>query len=150
MIEKRRPVLGPTLKPSAGSVQEAAAAIRERLEQLDALLERQNAAFLAGEEWSDDGSVRQLIVETAAMCMDVVGLDPAAAGAPDAAIIATNVETFAPPRLAIHLSSELWQLLTRYYLNQFSGDHRTEQLRQVAMYALLAMLVDQVLVMNLL
>ena len=33
-------------------------------------------------------------------------------------MICVNVETFAPPRLAAPVGSELWKTLTAYYLDQ--------------------------------
>jgi hypothetical protein len=85
------------------------------------------------------------VLDAARACVELLRLDPAAAGEPDPEIIGVNVETFAPTRLAIHIGSEYWMILTRYYLKQIVAVR--EQLRQAAMYALLALLVDRILVL---
>jgi hypothetical protein len=149
LIDRYRPVLDPALTPGGDSVALGADLIREKLDEVDALVEEQDRALLNHESLDNSGRVQQAIVLAAAACIDLLRLDAAALGAPDPTIVAINVETFAPSRVAVHLGSGLWTLLTRYYLGQLSGEQRMEQLRQVAMYALLSILVDQILLMAL-
>jgi hypothetical protein len=134
-IEARQPVLDRDLRPCVDSVWTGVAIIREKLEELETAVETEGA----------EAQVLDLTLEAAAACVDLLPLDPAAAAAPELEIVAVNVETFAPTRLAVHIGSGYWTMLTRYYLEQIAEVR--EQLRQAAMYALLSLLVDQVLVL---
>jgi hypothetical protein len=149
LIDQHRPVLDPALTPGGDSVGVGAKLIREKLDEVHALVEEQERALLNHESLDNGVRVEQALVLAAAACVDLLRLDASALGAPDPTIVAINVETFAPSRVAVHLGSALWTLLTRYYLGQLSGEQRTEQLREVAMYALLSILIDQVLLMGL-
>jgi Restriction endonuclease len=132
-IEASRPVIGQELDPGAASVELVVRALRIKLEALESSIEHD----------IEEAELRSMVVELAAGCVDLLRLDPSAISAPEPDIVAVNVETFAPNRLAIHVGSELWTLLTRYYLDQI--DRVREQLRAAAMYSLLSLLVDQVL-----
>jgi hypothetical protein len=135
-IDRRRPVLDPELRPGVDGVMTALSTVQTMLVEVESSIEN--------DEPEDD--VLGLVVETAAACIDLLRLDPAASGAPEPDVVAINVETFAPARLAAPIGSEYWALLTRYYLRQI--EQVREQLREAAMYALLSLLVDQVLVLE--
>lgn len=135
-IEARRPVLDRELRPGVASVEVAVGVIRGKLETLE--------ASIVNDVTADE--LRRQAVELAAGCIDLLGLDPAAPRAPEPEIVAINVETFAPNRLATHIGSELWILLTRYYLERI--EQVRDQLRSTAMYSLLSLVVDQVLVLG--
>ncbi|MGD1058769.1 MAG: hypothetical protein ABR992_15300 [Solirubrobacteraceae bacterium] len=136
-IEARRPVLDRELRPGVASVEVAVGVIRGKLETLEALI---------ANDVAEEDELRRQAVELAAGCIDLLGLDPAAPRAPEPEIVAINVETFAPNRLATHIGSELWMLLTRYYLERI--EQVRDQLRSAAMYSLLSLVVDQVLVLG--
>ena len=133
-IEQHRPALDRDLKPGVDSVRIAVGVMRTKLEELE--------TSVAGEE--SEADVREVALDVAAACVDLLRLDPAAVGAPEPDVVAINVETFAPTRLATNIGSRLWTLLTRYYLDQIEAV--LEQLREAATYALLGLLVDQLLV----
>jgi hypothetical protein len=135
-IEERRPALDPDLRPGVDAVHTAVATIRAKLQELEASIDRGD----------DAAEVREFALDAAAACVDLLRLDPAAPAAPEADIVEINVETFAPTRLSTHIGSRYWRLLTGYYLEQIAGVR--EQLRQAAMYALLSLMIEQLLVLD--
>jgi hypothetical protein len=136
-IAAHRPVFDRELDPGVENVQHAVGVITGKLERIEAVV--------ITDDTDDEPLLLELVLDAARACVELLRLDPAAAGEPDPEIIGVNVETFAPTRLAIHIGSEYWMILTRYYLKQIVAVR--EQLRQAAMYALLALLVDRILVL---
>lgn len=123
---------------------EAIAEIRAELEALQEHVEEANAAMLAHREPEhSEESVKEQLRRVAAVCIDLIRLDPGLARMPDLDVICVNVETFAPPRLALPVSSQLWEMLTAYYINQI--ELVQEQLRAAAIYALLSLVVAQLM-----
>jgi hypothetical protein len=137
IVEARRPVLPVVLQPGVASVNAGLDIIESLLSQLQSSLEREEI---------DEPSLMECVIELGAACVDLLRLDPATAWDPEPELIAVNVETFAPPRVANHIGSELWALLTCYYVRQIRQVR--EQLRAVAMYALLSVFVDQILILD--
>jgi hypothetical protein len=144
-IEARRPTELEDVPAGVAGVQQAVPMIRERLETIERWMEELDAAHLAFETpGHDENDLTEALRGTAALVIDLIRLDPASGRLPDLDIICVNVETFAPPRLALHVGSELWKLLTRYYL--VAIDPVREQLRAAAIYGLLSLFVTQLMI----
>lgn len=143
-IEARRPTAFADTPAGVAGVKEAVAEIRAELQAVQRHVEEADAAMLAHREPErSEESVKEQLRHAAAICIDLIRLDPGAAYAPEIDVICVNVETFAPTRLAIPVSSQLWRTLTAYYLDQI--ELVREQLRAAAIYALLSLLVTQLM-----
>lgn len=143
-IETRRPTAFTDTPAGVAGVKDAVAKIRTELEAVQEAVEEADAAMLAHKEPEhSEESVKEQLRLAAAVCIDLIRLDPGAGQTPELDVICVNVETFAPPRLATPVGSQLWKLLTAYYLDQI--ELVREQLRAAAIYALLSLLVKQLM-----
>ena len=143
-IEARRPTEFADEPAGVAAVNRAVAEIRAELAAVDRHVEEADAAMLAYREPEhSEGSVKEQLRRAAAICVDLIRLDPGVARLPDLDVICVNVETFAPTRLATPVSSKLWKTLTNYYLDQI--ELVREQLRAASIYALLSLLVTQLM-----
>jgi hypothetical protein len=141
----RRPTELEDVAAGVAGIQQAMPLIPERIETIERWMKGLDDANLAFETPEhDEGEITNAICGCAALVIDLIRLDPASGKLPDLDIICVNVETFAPPRLSVNIDSELWTLLTHYYM--VAIDPMGEQLRAAAIYALLSLLVTQLMI----